>query len=108
MENQANLGVWEDPQDPGVSRSSERLESATCRGAGKAGGCVPPLLLTKDPPASPPSRDPVEPPDREEAAGAALAHCWLCPRAEPPAGSFHPGSISSRAPGGIKSDLSSL
>lgn len=53
-------------------------------------------------------RDPGGPLGWEEASGAAGGHCWLCPGAEPTAGSVHPGSISSRAPGLIKGDLSSL
>lgn len=100
------------PQIPGAPGSWSEQEPSEVgehqvQGVQVGQGGVPTPAPDQGPPQHLPL-PPVEPLDREEAAGAALACCWLCPRAEPPAGSFHPGSISSRAPGGISSDLSSL
>lgn len=93
MENQANLGVWEDPHSPWNEQEPSKAEEHQGQGMQvKQGEALIPSPDQGLPGISPSQGPPWSPWIGRRLQGAALAHCW----------SVHPGSISSRASGGSK------
>lgn len=100
MDIQANLGVWEDPHGPWSEQEPSKAGEHQGQGVQVRQGGV--LSTAPDP------NTPWPLPFPSQGSPAAPDGGRLQGQLGVTAGSVHPASISSRAPGVVKADLSSL